>query len=124
VFDPRCVVATGATSSYAGGILPSTVSVPALVDDDMITRRVGVPPRQVVFVKSIFEASEGVGVLFAERGGELLIAAPVGRERDLDELLADLEVEIGAVVSGWDGAPAPASRRELTPGIASVVPIL
>lgn len=55
--------------------------------------------KDVVFVKGIFEASEGLGALFAERGGELIISAPLSRERELDELLADLERELMAVVS-------------------------
>jgi hypothetical protein len=72
--------------------------VPALVDSDLVTRRVHVRAEDVVFVKGIFEASEGLGALFAEHGGELVIAAPTSRTRELDELLADLVVEFGAVV--------------------------
>jgi hypothetical protein len=74
------------------------VPVAPLVDSDLVTRRVYVRAEDVVFVKGIFEASEGLGALFAERGGELVVAAPTSRERDLDELLADLVVEFGAVV--------------------------
>jgi len=55
--------------------------------------------KDVVFVKGIFEASEGLGALFAERGGELTISAPRSRERELDELLADLQNELQAHVS-------------------------
>jgi hypothetical protein len=59
---------------------------------------VSVRKKDVVYVKAILEASEGIGALFAERGGELVVAAPVSRESALDELLADLVAEIGAVV--------------------------
>lgn len=52
----------------------------------------------VVFVKGIFEASEGLGCLFAERGGDLTIAAHRSRLAELDELLDDLVREIGAIV--------------------------
>lgn len=55
--------------------------------------------KDVVYVKGIFEASDGLGALFAERGGELIIAAPLSREEELDELLGDLERELQAVVS-------------------------
>lgn len=72
--------------------------VAPLIDDSMVTRRVRVVPRQVVFVKSVFEASEGLGCVFAERGGDLVIAAPEGRGPELDEVLADLALEVGAVI--------------------------
>lgn len=52
-------------------------------------------PSEVVYVKSIFEASLGVGVLFAEHGGVVTVAAPHSRARDLDELLKDLQDELG-----------------------------
>jgi hypothetical protein len=70
-----------------------------LIDRDLVCRKVLVRDKDVVFVKGIFEASEGLGALFAERGGELIISAPLSRERELDELLADLERELMAVVS-------------------------
>jgi hypothetical protein len=54
--------------------------------------------KDVVFVKGIFEASEGLGALFAERGGDLTISAPLSRERELDELLCDLQNELQAQV--------------------------
>lgn len=64
-----------------------------------MTRAVRVRARDVVFVKGIFEASEGLGGLFAERGGELVIFAHPSREAELDELLDDLAREIGAEVT-------------------------
>ncbi len=64
----------------------------------MDVRWVIVAPRDVVYVKGLFEASDGLASVFAERGGELLIAAPPGRERELAELLSDLEAELGAHV--------------------------
>jgi hypothetical protein len=75
--------------------------VPAtpLIDHDLICRKVLVRDKDVVFVKGIFEASEGLGALFAERGGELIISAPLSRERELDDLLSDLARELQAEVS-------------------------
>lgn len=55
--------------------------------------------KDVVFVKGIFEASEGLGALFAERGGELIISAPLSRSRELDEVLLDLQHELDAQVT-------------------------
>ena len=83
------------------------VPVAPLVDHDLVCRRVLVRDRDVVFVKGIFEASEGLGALFAERGGELIISAPLSRERELDEVLADLQNELQASVSHL---PLPAVR--------------
>lgn len=73
--------------------------VAPLIDADLVSRKVLVRDQDVVFVKGIFEASEGLGALFAERGGELTISAPLSRQRELDELLADLELELQAAVS-------------------------
>ena len=77
----------------------SSVSATPLVDHDLVCRKVLVRDKDVVFVKGIFEASEGLGALFAERGGELIISAPLSRTRELDELLADLQQELQAEVS-------------------------
>lgn len=73
--------------------------VAPLVDQDLVCRKVLVRDQDVVFVKGIFEASEGLGSLFAERGGELTISAPLSRARELDELLADLALEVQAHVT-------------------------
>jgi hypothetical protein len=62
----------------------------------MVARELSVSPPDVVFVKGLLEASEGIGALFAERGGDLVIVAPESRWAEMCELLADLEVEIGA----------------------------
>lgn len=55
-----------------------------------------VEPCEVVYVKSIVEASEGLANVFAESGGSLTLACPPGRQAALQELirdiLADLEV--------------------------------
>ncbi len=73
----------------------------------MLAREVSVRPPDVVFVKGLLEASDGLAAVFAERGGELTIVAPEGREAELAELLQDLEAEIGARV----GPSAGGARR-------------
>ena len=73
--------------------------VAPLIDADLVCRKVLVRNQDVVFVKGIFEASEGLGALFAERGGELIISAPLSRVRELDELLTDLQSELQALVT-------------------------
>ena len=62
------------------------------------------PKHEVVYVKSIFEASLGVGVIFVGHGGELTVAAPHSRASALDELLVDLKEELGSIMTT---APAP-----------------
>lgn len=61
----------------------------------LAVRRLSVLRRDVVFVKGVLEASEGVATLFAERGGELVLAAPHERAAELDALVEDLRAELG-----------------------------
>lgn len=68
----------------------------ATVGAGMLVRAVSVRAPDVVFVKGVVEASDGLASVFAERGGDLLLAAPHGREAELHELCADLERDIGA----------------------------
>ena len=63
----------------------------------MVTRRVVIRAKDVVFLKGIVEASEGIAQVFAEHGGDLTIASPADRERELDELVDDLCAELGAM---------------------------
>lgn len=62
----------------------------------MLVQDLVVEPSDVVFVKGIVEASDGIAMVFAERGGELTLAAPEGRGAELIELLRDLEQDVGA----------------------------
>jgi hypothetical protein len=62
----------------------------------MIVRRVVVRARDVVFFKGVVESSEGLAAVFAEGGGDLQVAAPAGRDAELDALLADLCAELAA----------------------------
>jgi hypothetical protein len=56
----------------------------------MVTRSLVVRARDVVFVKGIVEASDGIAQVFAERGGDLTLAAPADREVELDALILEL----------------------------------
>lgn len=66
----------------------------------MHVRTLSVRAPDVVFVKGIIEASEGIAVIFAERGGELTIAAPQGRGAELAELLSDIALEVSGTLGG------------------------
>lgn len=70
-----------------------TFSTAALVE-----RRVRVAARDVVLVKGICEASEGLCAMFAESGGDLILAAPASRAEELDELVHDLRKDFGAMI--------------------------
>jgi hypothetical protein len=60
----------------------------------LVVGRLRVAPEHVVFVKGVVEASEGLAALFAERGGDLSIAAPSDRAAELRELLLDLAADL------------------------------
>ncbi len=64
----------------------------------MVVVRLRVDPREVVFVKGVLEASEGLAVLFAEAGGELTIATSTSQAEELDRVLSDLALETGALI--------------------------
>lgn len=70
-----------------------------LLDEGLIVRRLLVKNEDVVFVKGVFEASEGLCALFAEQGGDLTIVAPVSRESELDVVLNDLARELNGVLT-------------------------
>ena len=71
-----------------------------LLDDGLIVRHLRVRNEDVVFVKGIFEASEGLCAMFAERGGDLTIVAPLSRADELDTVLRDLARELGGTLDG------------------------
>jgi hypothetical protein len=63
----------------------------------MVVRRIVMRARDVVFFKGIVEASDGLAAVFAEHGGDLVVAAPLTRAAELDAFLDDLCPELGAV---------------------------
>lgn len=64
-----------------------------LVDDDMITREVTCADVDVVYVKSVAMGYDGLCCLFSSGGGTIVLAAPRGREAELDRLVEDLREE-------------------------------
>ena len=73
---------------------------PALLGPGLVGRRVTIAASDVVYVRGVLEASEGVAALFAEHGGDLLLAAPISKVRELDELLSDLRAELPTWIEG------------------------
>jgi hypothetical protein len=72
-------------------------SQPPFVGEGMVVRQLLMRANDVVFVKGIVEASEGLAQLFAEEGGDVTLAAPACREEELDALVEDLVLEVGAI---------------------------
>jgi hypothetical protein len=64
--------------------------------EPFVERHIRVAARDVVLIKGICEASEGLCAMFAERGGDLVLSAPASRAHDLDVLVADLCADFGA----------------------------
>ncbi len=69
-------------------------SVAPMVGDGMVVRRIVVRAADVVFLKGIVEAHEGIAQVFAENGGDLTLAAPADRRAELDQLVDSLLLEI------------------------------
>jgi hypothetical protein len=72
-------------------------AVAPCIGPGMVVRRVVISARDVVFFKGVIEASEGLASVFAESGGDLSVAAPADRERELDALLDVLCAELSSV---------------------------
>lgn len=90
------------------GALPVGPLRPADATRGLVGRIIEIDAREVVFFKSIVEASEGVASIFGQRGGVLWVAAPSSRVAALDDLLDDLGRELTLRSLAWvDGVDAP-----------------
>lgn len=72
---------------------------PPAIGPGMTTRKLVVSSRDVVFAKGVIEALDGLAAVFAEHGGELILAAPHDRSLELDAVAKDLARELGGVLS-------------------------
>jgi hypothetical protein len=70
-------------------------AVNPLVGEGLVARTLRVASADAVLVKAIVEAHEGVASVFGDGSGVLTIAAPISREAELDELVAELEALLG-----------------------------
>jgi len=71
---------------------------PSMLLGGLVFRKMRVSSREVVFVKGVIEASEGLAVMFAESGGDLTIATSPSQKDELDRVLLDLANETGALL--------------------------
>ena len=63
---------------------------PPWLGPGMVARRLVVTSADAILVKALVEGHEGVAAVFGETGGDLTIAAPQDRERELDELVQSI----------------------------------
>lgn len=75
-----------------------------MIGEGMVTRRLVVRAKDVAFLKGVVEAHDGLAVVFAESGGDLLLASPSDRERELDALVRDLAADLDGAIP-QDGRP-------------------
>jgi hypothetical protein len=72
--------------------------VGAPLGEGMISRRVIVESRDVVFLKGLLEAHEGLAQVYAEKGGDLTICTTRDQAKELDALLQKLATEMNLLV--------------------------
>lgn len=64
--------------------------------EELIMRRLVCSRADVVYVKSIVTAYDGLCDMFSNGGYDIRLVAPRGREAELDLLVEDLELEFAA----------------------------
>jgi len=64
------------------------------IDPTHVTRRVVVAVEEVVYVRSILEANNGVAAVYSESGGDLTLVTSTCREAELERVLLDLKAEL------------------------------
>jgi hypothetical protein len=62
---------------------------------DLEARRIILPKEQVVYVRGVLEASDGVAFLLAVKGGDVTLVGSKSRRRELQQILDDLRAELG-----------------------------
>ena len=69
--------------------------VPQVLPVSQLTiRKLSVKPKDVVYVKGIAQASDGLCCVFSEGGGHLSLASAEDRAADLQQLVQDIEIEL------------------------------
>ncbi len=71
---------------------------PQGVPEEMKSIFVSVRSADVVIVKGLIEAHEGVGQVYAERGGELELSAPASQFAELCAIVDSLDREFGILL--------------------------
>lgn len=66
--------------------------------EGIVSRRLIVRAKDVVFVKGVIEAHDGLANVFSESGGDLTIVAPRDREAELEDVVRSLAEELGGII--------------------------
>lgn len=82
------------------------LAVSLLDTDELQVRTVTVRAADLVYLRSLLEASEGLGFFVAKKGGDVLLVSSHSLAPELDRFLADVAREIPMVVRD------PAAYRE------------
>lgn len=69
------------------------------LEDGLVVRSFNCACADVVYVKSIVTAYDGLCALFSDGGGSIKLVAPRGREAELDLLVDDLRQELSVANS-------------------------
>ncbi len=64
---------------------------------DLEVRPISVRAHELVFVRHVLEASEGIGFLIAKQGGEAILVGPKSQAAALDAFVEDMKAEVGLV---------------------------
>jgi len=64
------------------------------LSDELVVRHLECSRVDVVYVKSIVTAYDGLCGMFSDGGHDIRLVAPRGREAELDQLVEDLEREL------------------------------
>jgi hypothetical protein len=72
---------------------------------DLVVRPVSVAKEDLVYLRHILEASEGLGFIIAEKGGNILLVSSVSMEAELEQFISDLSCEL-TISSGLSEAHA------------------
>jgi hypothetical protein len=70
------------------------VPAPPLHGEGLTTRQLRVQDSDVVVLRAIVEAYEGLAVFYGDGSGLIALSAPTARSRELDQLVDDLVAEL------------------------------
>jgi len=66
-----------------------------ILSTELVQRRLRIQDDNVVLLQAILEAHDGLVSLYGDGTGFVVVTTPQDRENELDELLDELEEEIG-----------------------------